>query len=55
MLSRNKAKSIKSSICKALIDNEVSYEDFKRIINEETNYCELKESIKVMKSERSEI
>ena len=55
MLSRSKLKSIKSLISKALIDNEISYEDFETILNEETNYCQLKESIKMMKCQRSEI
>ena len=55
MLSSSKLKSIKRLISKALIDNEISYEDFKTIINEETNYCELKESIKMVKGQRSEI
>ena len=46
---------IKSLISKALIDNEISYEDFTTIIDEQRNYRELKESIKMMKSQRSEI
>ena len=32
---------------------EISHEDFVAIINEEKNYPELKESIRMMKSQRS--
>ena len=35
MLARSKLNSIESKISKALVDNEISYEDFKTIINEE--------------------
>ena len=37
MLARSKLNSIESTICKALIDNEISNEEFKTIINEEGN------------------
>ena len=36
------------------MDNEISHEDFEAIINEEKNYWELKESIKMMNSRRSD-
>ena len=36
------------------MDNEVSDEDFQKIINEEKKYRELKESIRMMNSERSD-
>ena len=36
-----------------LINDETSHEDFTTIINEEKNYRELKESIKMMKTQRS--
>ena len=55
MLGRSKINSIKMIISKALIDNEISHEHFTTIINEEKNYCELKESIKMMKIQRSDI
>ena len=55
MLPRSKIIIINSLISKALIYNEISYEDIITIINEETNYLELKESIKMKKSQRSEI
>ena len=35
MLARSKLNSIKSKISKALMDNEISHEDFETIINEE--------------------
>ena len=38
----------------ALINNEISDEDFTTIINEEKNYQELKESIIMRKSQRSD-
>ena len=37
MLARSKLNSIESKISKAMIDNEVSHEDFETIINEEKN------------------
>ena len=54
MLARSKLNSIESKISKALMDNEISYEDFERIINEEKKYWELKESIRMMSSQRSD-
>ena len=40
----------------ALLKNEISLEDFTTIFNQERNYCELKESIRMMKkSQRSNI
>ena len=53
MLARSKLNSIESKISKALTDNEISHEDFETIINEEKNYRELKESIRMMNSHRS--
>ena len=50
-VARSKLNSIESIISKALKDNEISYEDFTTIMNEEINYRELKErSIKMLKS-----
>ena len=37
MQTRSKLSSIESTICKGLIDNGFSHEDFKAIINEEEN------------------
>ena len=54
MLARSKLNSIESKISKALVDNEISHEDFETIINEEKKYRELKESIRMMNSHRSD-
>ena len=54
MLARSKLNSIENKISKALIDNEISHEDFETIINEEKKYQELKENIKMMNSNRSD-
>ena len=37
MLARSKLNSIESKISEALINNEISHEDFMTIINEEKN------------------
>ena len=42
MLARSKLNSMESKISKALLDNEISHEDFETIINEEKKYRELK-------------
>ena len=54
MLARSKLNSIESKISKALMDNEISHEDFETIINEEKKYRELKENIRMMNSHRSD-
>ena len=54
MLARRKLNSIESKISKALINNEISHGDFTTIINEEKNYRELKESIRMINSERND-
>ena len=54
MLARSKLNSIESKTSKALMDNEISHEDFETIINEEKKYRELKESIRMMNSHRSD-
>ena len=53
-LARSKLNSIESKISKALADNEISHEDFEITINEQKKYRELKESIRMMKSHRSD-
>ena len=53
MLARSKLNSIESKISKALINNEISYEDFMIIINGEQKHRELKESIRMMNSQKS--
>ena len=55
MLARSKLNSIESKISEALINNEVSHEDFMTILNEEKKYQELKESIRMMNSQRSDV
>ena len=54
MLARSKLNSIESKISEALINDEISHEDFMTIINEEKKYRELKESIRMMNSQRSD-
>ena len=49
--TRIKLNSTESKISEALINNQISHEDFITIINEERNYRELKESITIMKGQ----
>ena len=55
VLARSKLNSIESKISEALINNEISHEDFITIFNEEKKYWELKESIRMMNSQRSDV
>ena len=55
MLARSKLNSVESKISEALINNEISHEDFMTIINEETKYRQLKESMRMMNSQRSDV
>ena len=55
MLARSKLNSIKSKISEPLTNNEISYESFMTILNEEKKYRELKESIRMMNSQRSDV
>ena len=52
MLARTKLNNIESKISEAVINNQISHEDFMTIINEERNFRELKESIRMMKSQQ---
>ena len=45
MLARSKLNNIERKISEALINNEISHEDFTTIINKEKNYRRLKKSI----------
>ena len=54
MLARSKLNSIESKIFEALINNEITHEDFMTIVNEERNYLELKENIRMMNIQRSD-
>ena len=55
MVARSKLNSIESKISEALINNEISHEDFMTIMNEEKKYRELKEGIRMMNSQRSDV
>ena len=54
MLARSKLNSIESKISKALMNNDISHEDFETIINGEKKHREIKESIRMMNSHRSD-
>ena len=54
MLTRSKLNVIESKISEALINSEISHEDLITIINKEKNYREIKESIKMMKTQRND-
>ena len=53
MLARSKLNNVENKISEALINNEISHEDFMTIINEEKKYRELKERIRMTNSQRS--
>ena len=55
MLARSKLNSIESKISEALINNEISHENFMTIVNEEKRDRELKESIRMMNSQRTDV
>ena len=55
MPARSKLNSIESKISEALINNEISQEDFMTIINEENKYWELEESTGMMNSQKSDV
>ena len=55
MLARSKWNSGESKISEPLINNEISHEDFITIINEEKKYQELKESLRMMNSQRNDV
>ena len=54
MLARSKLNSTECKISEVLINNEISHENFMAIINEEKKYRKLKETIRIMNSERSD-
>ena len=51
MLARSKLNSLESKISEALINNQIIHDDFITIINEETNYRDVKESIRMTKGQ----
>ena len=55
MLFRSKLNCTESKISDTSTNNEISHEDFMTIINEEKKYRELKESIRMMNSQRSDV
>ena len=55
MLATSKLNSVESKISEALINNEICHEDFINILNEEKKYRELKESIRMMNSQNSNV
>ena len=54
MLARSKLNSIENKIFEALINNEIKHEAFTTIIDEEKKCWELKESIRMMNSQRDD-
>ena len=55
MLARSKLDNIESKISEVLANNEICHEDVMIIINEEKKYRELKESIRMMNNQRSDV
>ena len=55
MLGRSKLNSIETKISEALINNEISHENFMTVLNEEKKSRELKESIRMMNSQRNDV
>ena len=54
MVAKSKLNSIESKISEALMNYEISHEDYMTIINEEKNYQQLREGIRIMKTQRSD-
>ena len=50
MLAKSKLNSIKTLISQALIDLEISHEEFTTMVKEKEKYEKMKESIKMVKS-----
>ena len=55
MLARSKLNSIESKISEVSTNNEISLEDCMTIINEEKKYRKLKQSIRMMNSQRNDV
>ena len=49
MLAKGKSNSIETLISQALIDLEISHEEFKTIVNEKEKYAKMKEIIRMTK------
>ena len=50
MLAKSKLNSIETLMSQALIDIDISHEEFKTIVNEKQKYEQMKESIRSTKS-----
>ena len=50
MLAKTKSNSIETLISQALIDLEISFEEFNTIVNEKEKYEKMKEDIVMMKN-----
>ena len=50
MLSKNKLNSMESLMSQALIDLDISHEEFKTILNEKEKYDKMKENIRNIKN-----
>ena len=46
MLAKNKLNSVETLLAQALIDLEISHEEFKAIVNEKEKYEKMKENIR---------
>ena len=55
LVAKTNLNSVENIMSKALKVDKNSHENYATIINEEGNYRELKESIRIMKSQRSNI
>ena len=55
MLAKRTLNSIESKISKAFKNNEISHEAFTNILNEGKKYRGLKERIRMMNSQRSDV
>ena len=51
MLAKSKLNNTEKWISKALIDLEISHEEYKSIINEEDNYRRIKQNIRMINSD----
>ena len=51
MLARSKLNSVESKISETLINNQIIHDDFITIINQERNYRDVKESIRMAKGQ----
>ena len=55
MLARSRLNSTESKVSEALINNEISYDDFMKIINKGKKYRVLKEIIRTIIIQRSDV